>query len=102
MNEAETEQCKLDERTEPMKKHPAMNETKMSLIYRCKHKGATQHAQKEKKKKDINKHHTVHNQNGNLLHVVLGCEFETLAYEKHSIFIFGTEVFVRVDRRSTV
>lgn len=57
---------------------------------------------KKRKKKDINKHHTVHSQNGNLLHVVLGYEFETLANEKHSIFIFGTEVFVRVDRRSTV
>lgn len=52
------------------------------------------HRNKRKTKRHINKHHSVHNQNEkqqyklirppilNLLHVVLGCEFETIDVEK--------------------
>lgn len=57
------------------------------------------HRNKRKTKRHINKHHSVHNQNEkqqyklirppilNLLHVVLGCEFETLDVEKFKCFV---------------
>lgn len=69
----------------------------MSLIFPGANKGSNTTCKmiinmhrKKKQNKNINKHHSVHNQNGNTmqcklirvpilnpLHVVLGCEFET-------------------------